>query len=102
MVWAGPVTWFPLLKAVLPTHVESLILCAEVRTGYIGSAVFIAETILTLDKTTRTIHFCTAKQPFLIPIIHTGHMSITFKDEGEDTGTASVRTRHSVAAGALI
>ena len=44
-VWAGPVTWFPDLYAVLATHVESLILCAEVRTGDVGGAVFIAEAI---------------------------------------------------------
>ena len=44
-VWAGPVTWFPDLYAVLPTHVESMVLCAEVRTGDGGGAVIIAEAI---------------------------------------------------------
>ena len=44
-VWAGPVTWFPDLYAVLATHVEFMILCAEVRTGDGGGAVFIAEAI---------------------------------------------------------
>ena len=44
-IWAGPVTWFPDLYAVLATHVESMILCAEVRAGDGGGAVFIAEAI---------------------------------------------------------
>ena len=44
-VWAGPVTWFPDLYAVLATHVESMILCAEVRAGDGGGAVFIADAI---------------------------------------------------------
>ena len=44
-VWAGPVTWFPDLYAVLATHVESMILCAEVRAGDGGGAVIIAEAI---------------------------------------------------------
>ena len=44
-VWAGPVTWFPDLYAVLPAPVESMILCAEVRTGDGGGAVFVAEAI---------------------------------------------------------
>ena len=44
-VWAGPVTWFPDLNTVFPTHVKSMILCAEVRTGDGGGAVFVAEAI---------------------------------------------------------
>ena len=43
---AGAITRFPLLNAVLPAHVESLILCAEVRAGDGGDAVTIAEAIL--------------------------------------------------------
>ena len=39
---AGAVTGFPLLQAVLPTHVESLFLCAEVRAVNGGGAVVIA------------------------------------------------------------
>ena len=100
-VVTGPITRFPLLQADLSTHIEALILCAEVR-GYSRSAVLIAETILTIDKTTRTVQLSAAKQPFLIPIIHTGHVSITFINEGEDAGTAGVRSRHCVAAGAMI
>ena len=52
-VWAGPVTWFPDLNTVFPTHVESMILCAEVRAGDVGGAVFIADASSSLD--TRTI-----------------------------------------------
>ena len=53
---AAPITRFPLLQTVLPTHVESMILCAEVRTGDGGGAVVIAEAILSPDETTRTVH----------------------------------------------
>ena len=74
-------------------------MCAEVR-GYSGSAVIIAETILALDKASRSVHLGGAEQSFLIPIVHTGHAGNTFPCEREDTGTAGVRTRHSVAAGA--
>ena len=51
---AGAVTRFPLFQAVLPAQVQSMILCAEVRAGDGGSAVFIAETNVCQD--TRTIH----------------------------------------------
>ena len=55
-VWADPVTGFPSLNTVLPAHVESKILYAEVRTGDGGGAVIIAEAILSPDETTRTVH----------------------------------------------
>ena len=45
IVGAGAVTRFPLLQTVLPTHEESMILCAEVRTGDGVGAVIIAEAI---------------------------------------------------------
>ena len=45
IIGADPITRFPLLNAVLSTHVEFLILCAEVRSGDGGVAVIIAETI---------------------------------------------------------
>ena len=48
-VWAGAITRFPDLIAVLPTHVESMILCAEVRAGDGGDAVRIAVTPHTTD-----------------------------------------------------
>ena len=53
---AGSVAWFPLLNAVFSTHVESLILCAEVRAGNRGGAVIIAVTIISLNVDTRTVH----------------------------------------------
>ena len=68
---AEAITRFPLFYAVLSTHVESLILCAEVRTGDGGSAVISAKAILVLNKFTRTVHLCAAEQSFLITIIHT-------------------------------
>ena len=57
---AGAVTGFPLLQlqAVLSAHVESLILCAEVRAGDGGSAVIIAEASICHD--TRTVHLGSA------------------------------------------
>ena len=55
---AGSITGFPLLQADLPAHVDSLILCAEVRAGDGGSAVIIAEASICHD--TRTVHLCSA------------------------------------------
>ena len=56
IIGAGAVTRFPLLQAVLPTHVDSLILCAEVRAGHGGGAVIIAVTIISLNVDTRAVH----------------------------------------------
>ena len=100
IIGADPITRFPLLNAVLSTHVQSMILCAEVRTGDGGGAVVIAEAILAQDKTTRTVHLGTAEQSLFISIVHTGDMCDFIKYEGEDAGTACNRSRHSVAAGA--
>ena len=58
---AGAITRFPLLNAVLTTHVESLILCAEARTGDGGGAVIIAEAKLARNKTAETVHLGAAK-----------------------------------------
>ena len=100
IIGADPITRFPLLNAVLSTHVQSMILYAEVRTGDCGGAVVIAEAILAQDKTTRTVHLGTAEQSLFISIVHTGDMCDFIKYEGEDAGTACNRSRHSVAAGA--
>ena len=53
-VWACPVTRLPDLVAVLPTPVESLILCAEVRASKAWGAVSIADP--SICKSTRTVH----------------------------------------------
>ena len=68
-VWAGPVTRFPLLYAVLPAPIEAKLLCAEVRAGDGGNAVIIAVTIVC--KGARTVHLGGAEQSFLVTIIHT-------------------------------
>ena len=43
---AGSITGFPSVYAVLSTHVESQLWCAEVWSGDVGSAVSIAEAIV--------------------------------------------------------
>ena len=55
---ANPITRFPLLNAVLTTHVESLVFGAEVRACDSGGAIIIAETIFTNTRggNTRTVH----------------------------------------------
>ena len=75
-VWAGPVTGFPSLNAVLPTHVESMILCAEVRTGDGGGAVIIAETIFAPNDTSSTVHLGNADHSLFISHVHTGDLSL--------------------------
>ena len=70
-VVTGPITRLPLLQAVLPAHVEAHLLCAEVRAGDCGSAVFIAEAVLALDEASRTVQLSAAEQSFHVPIIHT-------------------------------
>ena len=52
----SPITRFPLLQTVLPTHEEAMILCAEVRAGNVGYAVSIADAPLITDIITRTVH----------------------------------------------
>ena len=71
IIGADPITRFPLLNAVLPTHVESLVFCAEVRTGDSGGTVIIAETILARNKSTGTVHLGTTEQSFFISMVHT-------------------------------
>ena len=44
IIKAGSIAGFPLLKAFFSTHVDSLILCAEVGAGKGGGAVVVAET----------------------------------------------------------
>ena len=68
---AGAVTRFPLIHAFFFTHVQAKLFSAEVRAGDCGGAGFIAEAILALYKTTRTVHLGAAEQSFLIPIVHT-------------------------------
>ena len=95
---AGAITGFPLLYAVLPAHVESLILCAEVRTGDGGGAVVIAITKLALSVDTRTVHLGAAPL-IIIRVGNTRELCLSIEYEGEDAGTAGVRSRHCVAAG---
>ena len=54
--WADSVTRFPLLNTVISTHVQTQLLCTEVRTGNGGDAVKIAEAILIVDDDTRAVH----------------------------------------------
>ena len=89
------ITRFPLLQADLPAHVESLILCAEVRAGDGGSAVIIAVTpVWAVLIVTRTVHL--GGTPIFVS--STGDVSHTIEYEGEDTGTARVPSRHGVTA----
>ena len=74
-------------------------MCAEVRAGDGGGAVFITVTPLTTYVTSRTVHLGGAPLPSFI-VGNTGEPGLILEYEGEDTGTAGVRTRHSVAAGA--
>ena len=99
-IGAGAVTRFPLLNTVFCTHVQTQLLCTEVRTGNGWDAASIAESKLAQDKTTRTFHLGAAEQSLFISIVHTGDMCNFIKYEGEDAGTACNRSRHSVAAGA--
>ena len=88
---ACPITRFPLLQADLPAPVESLILCAEVRAGDGGSAVIIAVTPVSCGI---------GVAPLLSLIVgNTLDANLSIEYKWEDTGTAGVRTRHSVAAG---
>ena len=90
----GAVTRFPLLNTVLATHVESLILCAEVRAGDGGDAVIIAVAPVSRGSGV-------APLPSLA-VGNTGHVGHTLKDKWEAAGTAGVRSRHCVAAGVCV
>ena len=59
----GSITGFPLLNTVFSAHVEASILCAEVRAGDGGGAVFIAVTIISLNVNTKTVHLGAAPLP---------------------------------------
>ena len=91
----GAVTRFPLLYAVLPAPVESMILCTEVRAGDGGGAVSIAEAPLgaAIHIVTRTVYL--GGTPIVIS--STGDVDNTIEYEGEDAGTASVGTTDCVA-----
>ena len=100
--WADSITGFPILNTVWSTHVTSKLLCAEVRVDG-GDAVIITEAPLTLATnmfTSSVVHFCAAPFSFVVPVVHTGDVGHTIEYKGEDAGTAGVRSRHSVAAGA--
>ena len=97
---ADAITRFPLLYAVFSTHVDSLIFCADVRASDCWVAVLIAVAKISLDMNTRTVHLGAAEQSLFISIVHTGQASHTSPYEGEDAGTAGVRTTDCVAAGA--
>ena len=56
IIGADPITRFPLLNAVLSTHVEFLILSADVRASDCWVAVLIAVAKISLDMNTRTVH----------------------------------------------
>ena len=71
-------------------------MCAEVRTGDGGGAVIIAETIVCYH--TRTVHLGGAHSANIG--VQTREVGVATIYEGEDAGTARVRSRHSVAAGA--
>ena len=93
---AGPVTRFPLLNTDLATHVEAMLLLAEVRAACSGDAVVITEAIV--GEATRAVHLSGADPHIFIG--HACNECLSTKCEGEDTGTAGVRSRHGVAAGA--
>ena len=76
IIGADPITRFPLLNAVLSTHVEFLILCAEVRSGDGGVAVIIAETIFAPNDTSSTVHLGNADHSLFISHVHTGDLSL--------------------------
>ena len=91
---AEAVTRFPLLHAVLSAHVEAQLLCAEVRAGNGGGAVFIAVTPACVG----IAHLGVA--PLLtIAVCLTRGMWLPISYEGEDAGTAGVRTTNCVTAG---
>ena len=62
---ADSITRFPILNTNIATHVESLILCAEVRAGDGGGAISIADAIFTNTRGGNTklsvapLHSCT-------------------------------------------
>ena len=91
---AGAMTRFPHLNAVFSTHVESLILCAEVRAGNGGDAVFAAITPISRGSGVTPL-------PSLA-VGNTGHVGLSFEYEGEDAGTAGVRSTDCVAAGVYL
>ena len=93
---AGSITGFPLLNTDLTTHVEANLLFAEVRAACSGDAVVITEAIV--GEATRAVHLGCADPHIFIG--HACNECLSTKYEGEDTGTAGVRSRHSVAAGA--
>ena len=71
-------------------------MCAEVRSGKGGGAVVIAETVVCYH--TRTVHLGGAHSANIG--VQTREVGVATIYEGEDAGTARVRSRHSVAAGA--
>ena len=91
-VVTGPITRFPFLYAVLPTHVESVFFSA----GYCGAAVIIAVAPVAIHIVTGTVHLGGTAIFFSI----TGEVGHTIEYEGEDAGTACVRPTDCVAAGA--
>ena len=93
---AHSITMFPLLNTDLTTHVEAMLLLAEVRAACSGDAVVITEAIV--GEATRAVHLGCADPHIFIS--HACNECLSTKCEGEDTGTAGVRSRHGVAAGA--
>ena len=64
-------------------------------------AIVIAVAIISLDMNTRIVHLGAA--PLLsLAVGNTGELGLSFKYEGEDAGTAGVRTTDCVAAGVRV
>ena len=64
-------------------------------------AIVIAVAIISLDMNTRIVHLGAA--PLLsLAVGNTGELGLSFKYEGEDAGTAGVRSTDCVAAGVRV
>ena len=66
---AASVARLPILKAFLSTHVQSIIMFAEVRAGDGGRAVVIAESVAC--EATRGVHLGGAPPALLLTGVHT-------------------------------
>ena len=66
---AASVARLPILKAFLSTHVQSIIMFAEVRAGDGGRAVVIAESVAC--EATRGVHLRSAPPALLLTGVHT-------------------------------
>ena len=94
---AGAVTRFPLFNAFFFTHVQAKLFSAEVRAGDSGDAVSIAEA--KINERPQTVHLGSTYCSIFIGITRENADTIN-SYEGEDAGTADVRSRNGVAAGA--